>query len=89
MQINIPPSEQDRLARHASAAGYSDVSAYVTEYVMALASQPDDIERLSPEALEAGLSMCDQSMAQIDQGESLTSVEARRQSLDHINRLPQ
>ena len=86
MKIDISKTEQDQLARHALAAGYSDVAAYVTEYVIALAHQPGDLEKLTPQALENSLETCDQSMAQFDRGEDVSSAAARDQSLSKLRR---
>ncbi|MEQ8211859.1 MAG: hypothetical protein RH917_18825 [Lacipirellulaceae bacterium] len=82
MQINIPPLAEQQLAQHATAAGYSDVTVYVTEHVLALAEQPTSQEHppLSEQQLQASLASCDLSMAQFEQGLGLTTEEARERT---------
>jgi len=89
MQIDIPPSEQQRLVLHAAEAGYSDVQLYVTEHVLALAKQPSAAESpyLSPNELAASLAMIDRSMAEFKAGGGLSIEEAHQRSLEHFQQL--
>ncbi len=88
MQIDIPQSEQDRLAQHA-AAGYDDVERYAAEHLVALAHQPtpDELPQLAEEELQASLAMCDESMAEFEAGGGLSIGEARELSLQRLRQL--
>ncbi len=91
MQIDIPPSEQERLSQHAAAAGYDDVARYAAEHLVALAQQPtpSELPPLSEEELQASLAICDKSMAAYEAGGSLSLNEARELSLQRLRRLAQ
>ncbi len=51
MQIDLPTSDQARLAEHARAAGYDDVGRYAADSLIALAQHPTPSE-LAP--IDAG-----------------------------------
>jgi len=85
MQIDIPSQEAKQLAQQATAAGFPSVEKYVTELLLTLAERPH-IEQLfpplSPDDLEASLSMIDLGRKQIAAGEGMSVEEARRRSLE-------
>ena len=89
MQIDIPLTEQQRLAVHAAEAGYDDVELFVTEHIRALAQQPSIAAgpRLSPQQLEASLAVIDKSMAELEAGGGLSLEEARRRTLERLEQL--
>jgi len=90
MQIELPQSEQERLAQHAAAAGYDDVERYAAEHLLALAQEPtpDELPPLGDEELQASLEMIDAGIKEIVAGGGLTVDQARQQSLDQIKRNP-
>ena len=89
MQIDIPQTEQQRLAIHAAEAGYDDVQLFVTEHVLALAQQPsvDELPKLTPQELEESLAMIDKSMAEFEAGGGLTLEQARQRTLERFQQL--
>jgi hypothetical protein len=91
MQINIPPSEQDRLSQQAVAAGFSDVESYAAVHLLALAQEPtpEEMASLSEEEMQASLTMCDTSMAELEAGKGLSIGEAREFSLQRLRQLTQ
>jgi len=76
MQIEIPQSEQDILARQATAAGYDDVECYVTEQVRALVYQP------SPEEIAENVARLERADASIDAGHGIDAEDAFRRIAD-------
>ncbi|WP_148075035.1 hypothetical protein [Bythopirellula goksoeyrii] len=66
MQIDISQDDYDRLAKHADAAGYADVPAFIS----ALASEPIEDPRgiLSDEDLRVSISECEKAHADIQAG---------------------
>ena len=86
MQIDLPSSEQNRLAALAAEAGYESVERFATEHLLALAHNPKEAEfaPLTDEELKVSLAMCDESMAQIDRGEGLTVEEARKETINQL-----
>ena len=88
MQINIPSGDHERLTQLALAAGYQDVEGYVTEHVLAIARQPaaEEFAPLSPADLAASLAMCDQGMAEMEAGASLSLEEARGRTFARLRR---
>jgi len=91
MQIEIPQSERKRLAQHAAAAGYGDVERYAAEHLLALAQEPtpDELPPLDEEELQASLTMCDASMAELEGGGGLSISEAHELSLQRLRQLTQ
>lgn len=84
MQIEIPQSEQDILARQATAAGYDDVERYVTEQVRALVYQP------SPEEIAENVAKLESADASIDAGQGIDAEDAFRSIAEkHGFKLPQ
>ena len=43
MQLNIPPHETEKLAQHATAAGFASVEKYVTQFVSAGFNEPTNV----------------------------------------------
>jgi len=89
MQIDIPTTEAKKLESHAAAAGYDNVEKYVTEFVLALAGQPNAAEHfalLTDDELSASLAMLDRGMEQIRSGQGLSVEDARRHSLQQLGR---
>jgi hypothetical protein len=89
MQIDIPVSEAQKLARHAAAAGYESVEKYVTDFVLTLAERPNETELFAPmtdEEMAASLAMIDRGMEQIRAEEGLSVEAARRHSLEQLGR---
>ena len=71
MQIDIPDVEQQRLTMLAEAAGYDDVTRYVTEQLIALAhhATPRETSFLTDSELQESLEQCDLAMAESKAGE--------------------
>ncbi len=72
MQIKIPQSEQDILARQATAAGYDNVERYVTEQVRALVYQP------TPEEVAENVAKLERADASIDAGRGIDAEDTFR-----------
>lgn len=66
MQIDIPAEHYDGLARHAAAAGYGNVEAFIA----ALAEEPTADPRgpLTENELRRSAAECDRSIANIEAG---------------------
>lgn len=88
MQIEMPQNEQNRLATLAAEAGYESVERYATDHLLALAHNPvgADFAPLNEEELQASLAMCDESMAQIERGEGMSTQEARQRTITELSR---
>ena len=87
MHLNIPHHEAEKLARHATAAGFASVENYVTEFVLTLAERPRVDEIFAPltdDELAGSLAMIDRGMAEIDGGKGLSVEEARRRTRGHV-----
>lgn len=87
MQLNIPPHEAEKLAQHATAAGFASVEKYVTQFVLALAERPREDELFPPltdDELAASLAMIDRGTAEIDAGKGLGIEEARRRTRENV-----
>ncbi|QDU91771.1 hypothetical protein Pla175_52020 [Pirellulimonas nuda] len=89
MEISLTPLEQTRLASMATQAGFDSVDRFVAEHVAALACEPlpEEIGRLSPEALRESLAMCDLGMRQAQHGLAIPVDESRQAVAGRLERL--
>ncbi|MCC7474673.1 MAG: hypothetical protein IT425_04715 [Pirellulales bacterium] len=89
MRIEIPQSEQQRLAMHAAEAGFDNVEQFVTDHIRSLAQQTLGTEhpRLTPGELAASLALVDKSMAEFNAGGGLGLEEARRRTRERFEQL--
>ncbi len=88
MQLNIPPHETEKLAQHATAAGFGSVEKYVTQFVLTLAERPRADEVFAPltdDELAVSLAMIDRGTAEIDAGKGMNIDEARRRTRENIS----
>lgn len=86
MNVDLPSTTEKRLAQQASDAGYDDVATFVADHLTAIASHPlsDEFAPLSDAELAASLTVCDESMTQIDRGEGLPVAQAHRLTVDEL-----
>lgn len=66
MQIDIPSEHYERLGRHATAAGFANVEAFI----VALAGEPTDDPRgpLAEDELRQSAADCERGIAEIEAG---------------------
>jgi hypothetical protein len=84
MQIDLSNATTEKLAGQATAAGFSSVEQYVTEFVHILAERANVDEVFVPlidKELAESLAMIDRGMEQIQSVFGLTVDEARCRSL--------
>ena len=74
MQIDIPPTEHQALAKMAGDAGYDSVECFVAEHILSLAHH--SVAPMSEQELRASLEMCDRGMDEIDAGGGRDAREA-------------
>jgi hypothetical protein len=89
MQIDLSNDTTEKLAGQATAAGFSSVEQYVTEFVHVLAERPSVDEVFAPlidKELAASLAMIHRGIEQIRSGEGLNVEEARRRSLASLGK---
>lgn len=78
MQIDLPPSDEVRLAQHAAAAGYADVALWATDFLVAQAQMPipAELSVLSDDELQASIELCERRVAEQKAGNSRDFREA-------------
>ena len=87
MQLNIPPHEVEKLTQHATAADFSSVETYVTQFVLTLADRQRGDEVFLPltdEELAASLAMIDRGVAEVEAGHGMSIEEAHRRTIKNL-----
>lgn len=91
MQIELSPSDQQKLAQQAAAHGYESVEDYALQLLSEAVQEinfAEDAATLSETELQASLAECDRSMAQMDEGRSLTVEQAHQRSIQRLTGNP-
>jgi hypothetical protein len=78
MYIDLPPVEQERLSQIALAAGFNNVSQYLTHHVIALAHEYDEAKAVDSIELQASVRTCQQSMKAFDNDQGMRSNQVRQ-----------
>lgn len=81
MEINLPPAEQESISRHAQAAGYDDVTLFVTDHVRALATELAAYDP-NAEQLEESVERLQRADASIDAGGGVEAEKVFRETAD-------